>query len=121
MTFEQAIEKYVESLLTGDVMTLDAESANVEAVVQAWVLLKYTQDRLEGRLKSLRKVLLARAEEFGKDTETNVEPRSLKRPGISIWRISSLWRIWWLPSVTRGISSGIPSAYTGHSGVAVRG
>ena len=69
MTFEQAIEKYVESLLTGDVMTLDAESANVEAVVQAWVLLKYTQDRLEGRLKSLRKVLLARAEEFGKDTE----------------------------------------------------
>jgi len=69
MTFDEAIHTYVESLLTGDLMTADAETANVESVVQAWVLLKYTQDRIEARLKGLRNVLLDRAEEFGKSTE----------------------------------------------------
>lgn len=69
MTFEEAVEKYVESLLTGDIMTSDAEGANVVSVVQSWVLLKYTKERIEERMKGLRNVLLGRAEEFGKDTE----------------------------------------------------
>lgn len=69
MTFEQAVEKYVESLLTGDIMTADAETANIESVVQAWVVLKYTFDKIDSRLKGLRDVLLARAEEFGRPTD----------------------------------------------------
>lgn len=69
MTFQEAVEQYVESLLTGDIMTADASTANVESVVEAWVLLKYTYDRIDARLKALREVLLARAEEFGKDTD----------------------------------------------------
>lgn len=69
MTFEEAVEKYVESLLTGNIMTSDAEEANVVSVVQSWVLLKYTKERIEERMKGLRKVLLDRAEEFGKETE----------------------------------------------------
>jgi len=69
MTFQEAVEQYVESLLTGDIMTAEADTANVESVVEAWVLLKYTYDRIDARLKALREVLLARAEEFGKDTD----------------------------------------------------
>jgi len=69
MTFQEAVEQYVESLLTGDIMTADADTANVESVVEAWVLLKYTYDKIDARLKGLREVLLARAEEFGKSTD----------------------------------------------------
>jgi len=69
MTFEEAVEKYVEPILTGDIMTSDAEEANVASVVQSWVLLKHTKERIEERMKGLRNVLLGRAEEFGKETE----------------------------------------------------
>lgn len=78
MTFEEAVEKYVGALLTGDLMTADEESANVESVVQAWVLLKHTQDRIDSRLKALRKVLLSRAEEFGKGTEKGGSKLSIR-------------------------------------------
>ena len=69
MTFQEQVEKYVESLLTGDLMTADANTAHIEQVVQAWVLLKYTGERIEARLKEIRKVLLDRAEQFGQTTE----------------------------------------------------
>ena len=69
MTFQEQVEKYIQSLLTGDLVAADMETANIGDVVEAWVLLKYTADRIEGRLKDLRTVLLDRAEEFGKTTE----------------------------------------------------
>jgi len=69
MTFQEQVEKYVESLLTGDIMTSDVNTDHIESVVQSWVLLKYTQDRIESRLKEIRKVLLDRAAQFGHSTE----------------------------------------------------
>lgn len=69
MQFQEAIQNYVESLLTGDIMTGDETTMNIDDLVESWVLLKYTYDRIEARMKALRKVLLERAEEFGKSTE----------------------------------------------------
>lgn len=69
MTFQEQVEKYVQSLLTGDVMTFDVNTAHIGSVVRAWVLLKYTEDRLAARLKEIREVLLDRAEQFGQTTE----------------------------------------------------
>jgi len=69
MTFTEAVEQYVESLLTGDLMSSDEEEIDITSLVESWVLLKYTSDRIDKRLKALRKELLARVEEFGITTE----------------------------------------------------
>jgi len=69
MTFDEAVEKYAEALLIGDLMTGEPETSNIESVVQAWVILKHISDCVEERLKALREVMLVRVEKFGRETE----------------------------------------------------
>ena len=69
MTFQDKVEQYIEALMTGEIMTCDANTAHIEGVVQDWVILKYAMDRIDARLKVIRKVLLDRAAQFGQSTE----------------------------------------------------
>lgn len=69
MTFKEAVDHYIAALLRGTIMTGDEREANVSALVEAWVILKYTSDRIDKRLKAIRAVLLDKAEEYGKSTE----------------------------------------------------
>jgi hypothetical protein len=69
MTFEEAVKKYVQDLLTSRLMTADASDVDIVALTEAWVMLKHTKEALEDRLKELREVLLERAGEYGMDTD----------------------------------------------------
>lgn len=69
MAFKEAIEKYVGPLLTSQVMTGDLGQYDTETLVKAWAMLRYTQERIDDRMKALRKLLLARAETYGKRTD----------------------------------------------------
>ena len=69
MTFEEAVKKYVQELLTSRLMTADPSDVDVVALTEAWVMLKHTKEAIEERLKGLREVLLDRAAEFGRTTE----------------------------------------------------
>jgi hypothetical protein len=68
MPFQERVERYIESLMIGGVMFSDPGTLNIEDLVETWVLLKYTKDRVEKRLKDLRAELLDRAERFGRPT-----------------------------------------------------
>jgi len=69
MTFREAVEMYVGALLRGPLLVGDATRANISSLVEAWIILKYTQDQIDKRVKELRTVLLARANEFGRTTD----------------------------------------------------
>ena len=69
MTFKEAVKTYVQTLLTGRIMTADPGEASIAGLVEAWVLLKYTKEALEDRLAALRVELLKRAGDFGRPTD----------------------------------------------------
>lgn len=69
MAFKEAVKNYIGSLMTSTIMSGDLSGYDTETLVKAWVMLRYTQERIEDRLKLLRTLLLARAEKYGKPTD----------------------------------------------------
>ena len=56
-------------LLTGDIILKDCSSPTIEELIEYWVLLKYTKERIESRLAQLRQELLNRVEAIGTPTD----------------------------------------------------
>lgn len=84
MTFDEAVAAYAKPLLTSDLMQADPSGASIQALTEAFVLIKHLNEATDTRMKAIREVLLARIAEYGKDTpkggrQIMVEGTSVRR------------------------------------------